>query len=269
MKEQAGAIWLIGCGNMGRSILKGWINQGIDPLQVTVIDPQVSDAPPHVRLLSQVPLGEGAPALVVLAVKPQMLATVAQWLSPLVSAQTQLLSILAGVEVAALRAQFPNAGSIVRVMPNMAASIGAGASVILSTGLDEAEQQAVSALMGALGTVEWVDNEDLFHAVTALSGSGPAFVLRFLSAMAAGGEALGLAPDQALRLAAETLKGTAALALRSTESPETLVEQVRSPNGTTHAGLNILDADGQLKHLINETLAAAATRSRELAKAAQ
>jgi pyrroline-5-carboxylate reductase len=259
----AGPIWLVGCGNMGGAMLRGWVAADIDPARVTVIDPARPDVPGGVRLLDAPPAGEPPPALAVLAVKPQLAGAAAETLAPRVGADTLLVSILAGIETATLRTLITAPQTIVRAMPNLPASIGQGVTVLFAEGLGERERCGVADLMAPLGQVEWIDDEGLFHAVTALSGSGPAFVLRFAEALAAGGVALGLSQGQAQTLALSTIRGTAALAASASESPAQLVERVRSPNGTTHAGLEMLDVS-RFAEIVAETLAAAARRSREL-----
>jgi pyrroline-5-carboxylate reductase len=264
-----GALWLVGCGNMGGAMLRGWLGSGIEPARITVIDPYLAVAPAGVRLLTGVPQGEAAPATLLLAVKPQMLSAIAESLAPALGEGTLLLSILAGVEVDTLRARLPAPRAIIRVMPNMPAAIGRGMTVLYADGCDAAQKQAADALMQPLGTNEWVDDERQFHAVTALSGSGPAFVFRFIDALAQAGAALGLPADQAARLALGTVLGSASLAEVSEESPAMLAERVASPGGTTRAGLDVLDAGGAMAALVSATLEAAAKRSAELAEAAR
>jgi pyrroline-5-carboxylate reductase len=262
-----GTIWLIGCGNMGGAMLNGWLGSGVDAAQITVIDPNLSAAPAGVRLLSTVPQGDAAPAIALLAVKPQMLGTIAGKLAPALGPDTLLLSILAGVEVTTLRARLPAPRAVIRVMPNMPAAIGKGMTILYADGCDDTQRQAADALMQPLGTNEWVAEERHFHAVTALSGSGPAFVFRFIDALARAGTALGLPADQAARLALGTVLGSALLAQASDESPAQLAERVASPGGTTRAGLDVLDAPGALQTLVQAMLEAAANRSAELAEA--
>lgn len=264
----AGPVWLIGCGNMGSAMLNGWLHAGMSATQITVIDPARPVLAEGVRVLEAIPAGEPPPALVLLAIKPQLLAQVAAQLAPALGEKTLLLSILAGVEIQTLARALPVPSNIVRVMPNTPASIGKGMSVAFAPTCDEATRALINALLTPLGAVEWVDDESLFHAVTALSGSGPAFVFRFIDALAKGGAALGLSPEQALRLAITTVEGSAALAGQSVEPPETLAARVTSPNGTTAAGLAVLDADGAFLNTLSKTLAAAEQRSRELAAAA-
>ncbi len=257
----AKTIWLVGCGNMGGAMLRGWLAHGVDPASVLVIDPHAGDLPEGVERRDAAP--EGAPPeVLLLAIKPQMLESVGPMLS--VGPETIIVSILAGVETASLARNLPGAAAYVRVMPNMPAAIGEGASAVFAPGLDAERRKQVESLVGPLGAVEWVADEDLFHAITGLSGSGPAFVFRFIDAMAAAGVAEGLAPDLAMRLALETVAGSARLALATSKSSGDLAEAVRSPNGTTHAGLVTMDAS-DFAEVVGQTVSAAAKRSRELA----
>jgi pyrroline-5-carboxylate reductase len=177
------SILLIGCGNMGGAMLAGWLAGGIDPARFTVVDPLLPEAPAGVKLLRELP--DGQFDAVLLGVKPQILSDVAPQLTLLVGPKTVLLSILAGAELDSLAARFPNSGAIVRIMPNLAAAIGKSPIALASRGLDNSGKAAVTALMAPLGKPEWID-EALFDAVTALAGSGPAFVYRFIDALAAG-----------------------------------------------------------------------------------
>lgn len=259
------SIWLVGCGNMGGAMLNGWLASGILPDAIQVIDPVARALPEGVKHGAAPPTGH-APDVLVLAIKPQMLADVGPSLR--VSATTIIISILAGVEVETLSAVLPGAAGYVRVMPNMPAAIGEGISAVYGPMLDTAGMDLVGSLVSPLGRVEWIADEALFHGVTGVSGSGPAFVLRFAEALAAGGVAEGLSPDLALRLALETLAGSARLSLKAGTSPHDLVESVRSPNGTTHAGLTVLDTS-DFADIVRRTVAATANRSRELADAAR
>ena len=257
------AIWLLGAGNMGGAMLRGWIAQGMAPTRITVIDPFVATVPDGVTLLRALP-DAGCPDVLVLAVKPQQLGDVrAAWKDR--GGPRLLVSVLAGVETQTLAQAF-GAMHVVRAMPNLPASIGQGVTVLFGDAIVRAE---VAALMAPLGMVEWIDDEEQFHAVTALSGSGPGYVFRVIEAMADAGAALGLDPGQALRLAIGTVGGSAALAAGSTEGPGTLADRVASPGGTTREGLNVLDADNAMRDLLARTLAAAARRSAELAAAAR
>ena len=180
-----------------------------------------------------------------------------------------LLSILAGAELATLSTRFPNAAAVVRVMPNLAAAIGKSPLGLVSHGLDVAGRKNVEALLAPLGTAEWLEREAELDAVTALAGSGPAFVYRFISALAQGGEALGLDSAQADRLARAMVEGAAMLAAASSDSPAELARRVTSPGGTTAAGLAVMDAGDEFARIVSEVLRAARDRGAELAAAAR
>ncbi|MDO7843219.1 pyrroline-5-carboxylate reductase [Sphingomonas immobilis] len=260
-----GRIWLAGAGNMGGAMLRGWIGSGITPDSITVIDPGSPELPGDVRHLAALPAGE-TPDTLVLAIKPQTLDTFAAAAPGL--APRLLVSILAGVEEASLAARFP-AQAIVRAMPNLPVAIGKGV-VALHAATDDAEARAAAeGLMRPLGLVEWIGDEALFDAVTALSGCGPGFVFRFVEALAEAGTALGLPADQAVRLARATVEGSGIMAAASPESPATLADRVASPGGSTREGLNVLDEGDALKVLLRETLAASARRNAEMAAAAR
>lgn len=260
----APSIWLVGCGNMGGAMLRGWLAHGVHPDSILIIDPVAKNVPDGVRLVAA-PEGP-APDILVLAIKPQSLAHVALTLA--VGPQTIVISILAGVETAVLAQRLPGARAYVRVMPNMPAAIGEGASAVFAPDLDAAGRAQVDQLVAPLGFATWVAEEDVFHAVTGVSGSGPAFVFRFIEALAAAGEAEGLSPALARQLALHTVAGSARLSLATDTAPAELAEAVRSPNGTTHAGLTVMDAS-DLRDLVRATVKATAQRSRELAEAAR
>lgn len=260
-------ILIVGCGNMGGAMLAGWLADGIAPERFTVVDPLLAEAPTGVTLLRELP-DEPFDAIL-LGVKPQLLGDVAPRLAALAGKATMLLSILAGVELASLAARFPAARGFVRIMPNLAAAIGKSPVALFAQELDDAGKAAVTALMQPLGTPEWLDAETQFDLVTALAGSGPAFVYRFIDALAAGAAALGLDRAQADRLALATVEGAAALAAASPHGPGELARRVASPGGTTEAGLKVLDADAAILRLAEATLKAAAERSAEMAAAAR
>lgn len=263
----AETLWLVGAGNMGGAMLRGWLD-GAEGGAITVIDPFIATVPDNVTLLRAIPSGAEQPDILVLAVKPQQLGDVRSVFAEKPGAPKLLLSILAGVETSTLRDAF-GATSTVRAMPNLPVSIGQGVTALFSDDADNAVRAKAAALVASLGLVEWIDEERLFDAVTALSGCGPGFLFRFIDAMAQAGEALGLPADQSLRLAVATVKGSGLLAAQSPEDPSVLADRVASPGGSTREGLNILDAHDALKRLMAETLAAAARRNAELAKAAR
>ncbi len=266
--DGAGSIWLLGCGNMGGAMLRGWLAQGIAPAKLTVIDPAGPELPQGVRLLDALPAGEEQPDVLVLAVKPQLLQEVAGAFGAKSGAPKLLISVLAGVESDVLRDGF-SAAATVRVMPNLPAQIGQGVSVLYSADADDTQRRMAEALMAVLGTIAWITGEGQFHAVTALSGSGPGYVFRFIDALAEAGAALGLPADLAAKLAIETVAGSANLAKMSVETPAVLADRVASPGGTTREGLNRLDKPDGIRNLLRETLDAAARRSAEMAAAAR
>lgn len=262
-------LLLVGCGNMGGAMLAGWLAGGMPAADFTVVDPYLAAAPAGVTLLRELPAaGAGAFDAVLLGFKPQQWAEASPPLVPLCGPGTVVLSILAGVELATLRARFPAAGGIVRIMPNLAAALGQSA-IGLFGAVDAPGRALADRLMAPLGQAEWVADEADMHLITALAGSGPAFVYRVIDALAAGAAALGLPRGQADRLALSMVQGAAALAAASPESPGQLADRVASPGGTTRAGLDVLDADGRLLGLIEDTLRAARDRSAEMAAEAR
>lgn len=260
------SILICGCGNMGGAMLSGWLRGGLEPARVTVVDPYLAEVPPGVRLLRTIPAERFGHLL--LGIKPQALDEVAPQLAPATGGAV-MLSILAGVELDSLARRFPAAAAWVRVMPNLAAAIGKSPMGVFGRGLDEAARRDVETLLAPLGTAEWLAGEEQLDAVTALAGSGPAFVYRFVAALAEGGAALGLSPDQADRLARAMVEGAAALAAASPDSPLELARRVTSPGGTTAAGLVVLDEGGNFARIVAETLRAARDRGAELAAAAR
>lgn len=261
-------LLILGCGNMGGAMLEGWLRAGFAPERFVVVDPVRESLLDGVALLRDLPESGDFDAIL-LGVKPQMLDAVAPALAALAGEGAVLLSILAGVELVSLAARFPKAGGLVRIMPNLAAALGKSPMGLVGQGLDAAGQAKVTALLAPLGAPEWLAGEGLMDAVTALGGSGPAFVYRFIDALAQGGEAIGLPADQALRLALATVEGAAALAAQAGVPPEELARRVTSPGGTTQAGLATLDADGTFAHIIAATLKAARDRGVEMAQAAR
>lgn len=257
-------ILIVGCGNMGGAMLAGWLAGGLDPASVTVVDPVLEQVPEGVTLLRDAALAS-APDLLLLGVKPQMIGELAPGLSHLAGNGATVLSILAGVELATLARLFPRAAGHVRIMPNLAAAIGKSPVALAASGLDESARERITGLMQPLGTPLWI-GEELFDAVTALTGSGPAFVYRFIDALAEAGASLGLDGDQARKLALAMTEGAALLAAGSPHAPGELADRVASPGGTTRAGLDVLDKDAALARLMADTLRAARDRSAEMAR---
>ncbi|HQV03353.1 MULTISPECIES: pyrroline-5-carboxylate reductase [unclassified Novosphingobium] len=260
------SILICGCGNMGGAMLAGWLRAGLDPERFTVVDPVLPEVPAGVRLLREIPSKRFD--FVLLGIKPQALDQVAPALAP-ASAGAVLLSILAGAEIASLAARFPQTSGLVRVMPNLAAAIGKSPMGIYAAGLDNAAKVQVEALLAPLGTAEWLASEGQLDAVTALAGSGPAFIYRIIDALGNAGAELDLDPDQARRLALAMVEGAAILAASTDLPPEELARRVTSPGGTTAAGLAVLDHDQALARLISATLRAARDRGAEMAAEAR
>ena len=258
--------WFVGCGNMGGAILEGWRGAGIDLSQAVVIRP--SGTPVEgVRTVSTPAEAGAPPKLVVLAFKPQKLDEVAPQLTPWLTSRAAIVSILAGVELASLRSRFAGAGAIVRAMPNLPVAIRRGVTALYSEDADEALRRQLGDLFAGLGFAMWMADEAKFAAVGAVAGAGPAYVARFIAALAKAGEARGLTSEIASTIALETALGTAWMAATTNEPMDAVVERVASPNGTTEAGLAVLDQ--ALDDLVAVTIEAAARRGAELAEAAR
>lgn len=262
-------IWLVGCGAMGGALLGRWLDSGLPVEAVTVVDPAPTGLPKGFTG-AVVPdaisaCGPAAdPTLMVLGIKPQLLPQLAPGLGRLLRPPPLIVSMLAGVRTNTLGAFFPGA-PVIRIMPNTPARIGRGVTALYANGAADEDVKATEWLMEAAGTTLWLEDESKFDAVTAVSGSGPAFLFRFIEALAGAAESAGLEPELAQKLALETVAGAAELAQQSDVSPAVLRQQVTSPNGTTQAGLDMLDGDGLLSSLLRSTVRAAAERSRALA----
>lgn len=256
---------LLGCGKMGSAMLQGWLAQGLGRNSVTVLEPHPSDwlEAQGIRLNRPLPK---TPAVVLIAVKPQMMAEALPALKPLGQGQTLFLSIAAGTTIARYETTFGVTTPIIRAMPNTPAAVARGITAIIGNAqAKEAHLALAETLLTAVGEVVRLESEDQIDAVTGLSGSGPAYVFHMIEAMAAAGEAQGLAPDLAMRLARATVCGAGELAYRSGETAAQLRINVTSPGGTTAAGLGILmDGDTGLPPLMRRTVAAATKRGKEL-----
>lgn len=265
----AGAIVLVGAGKMGAAMLDGWIGLGLDPARVAVIEPQPSPeiAALAARGLTLNPDRQAVrdPAVVVIAVKPQVAAEVVPALAPLIGPSSAVVSIMAGQTLASLERALPGA-AIIRTMPNTPAAIGRGITVAVANARVAPHQRDLAhRLLAAIGTVEWVADEALIDAVTAVSGSGPAYVFLLAETLAQAGAAAGLPADLAGRLARATVAGSGELLHRSPLDPQTLRRNVASPGGTTAAALDVLMGHDGLAPLMQRAVAAATRRSRELA----
>jgi pyrroline-5-carboxylate reductase len=265
--EASNSFWLIGSGNMAGAMLHGWLDAGMDPARFLVVRPSGRAVAPGVQVVTALPEQAPPPELVMLGIKPQKLDEVAPWLAPRLGPGTILISILAGVEQASLRERFPGVRAVVKAMPNTPVALRKGVVELFSDNADGEVRSRIHALMAALGHAAWFDDERLFHAAGHLTGAGPAFLFRYIDALAAAGEGLGLPPGQAAQLALAMAEGAGALAARSGESMATLVQRVASPGGTTQAGLAVLDEG--LNDLVRRTLEASRRRSGEMAQEAR
>lgn len=260
-------LFLVGCGNMAGQILSRWLACGLDPARVTVLRPSGRAVADGVAVVTDYPPALPAGTLVLLGMKPHQIGAVADALAPHCRADTPMVSILAGTTLAELRARFPMVHDIVRAMPNLPVGIGQGVTALYAdvrTSTDVTAQ--VETLIAPLGQAEWIADEAQFNAVTALSGCGPAFLFRFVDALARAAEAIGIPAEQAARMALGTVQGAASMAASASDSPAALADQVASPGGMTRKGLDMLDADDRLLRLLVDTLVAARDRGDAMAR---
>ncbi|MFZ5962414.1 pyrroline-5-carboxylate reductase [Thalassococcus sp. BH17M4-6] len=256
---------LLGCGKMGSAMLEGWLNRGLPNASVWVLDPQPSDW----LQSSGVHLNDGLPddpAVVLIAVKPQMMGDALPGLQALGNGATLFVSVAAGIPIATYERLLGSDTPVIRAMPNTPAAVGRGITAIIGNARTDAKQMdQAELLLSAVGEVVRLDDEAQMDAVTGVSGSGPAYVFHMIECLAAAGEAEGLAPDLALQLARATVAGAGALAMAG-EDPGQLRKNVTSPGGTTQAGLEVLmDEENGLPPLMRATVRAAAARSKALA----
>lgn len=268
-----GPLVLAGAGKMGSALLSGLLQRGLDPKLVFVQDPAPSDAVRaelarhDITVTPTIGALPAPPAVIVAAVKPQVMDDVFPPLAATAGPDTLVLSIAAGRTIASFAQHLPGGTAIVRSMPNTPASIGRGMTVCCANAhVTEMQRSLADAMLAAVGEVAWVEDEALLDAVTAVSGSGPAYVFLLAEALTDAGRAAGLDADLARRLARETVTGAAALLAGSPLQPDKLRENVTSPGGTTAAALDVLMADDGLTSLMTRAVAAATARSRALAK---
>jgi pyrroline-5-carboxylate reductase len=266
----AGPLLLVGAGKMGGALLEGWLRQGLDPAIIFVQDPAPSAqvealAERHGVVAGTAPDLPAEPAVIVLAVKPQLTDKLLPEVEPLLGESTVVLSIAAGRTLASLSRQLPQDVAIVRAMPNIPASIGEGISVaVANANVTPEQKRECEGLLAAVGEVIFLDDETLLDAVTAVSGSGPAYVFLLAEYLAEAGVEAGLDPKLADRLARATIAGAGRLLRQSALTAAELRETVTSPHGTTAAALEELMVEKGLRHLLRRAVAAAAKRSREL-----
>jgi pyrroline-5-carboxylate reductase len=267
--EFRGTLVLVGAGKMGSAMLDGWLARGLDPKKIVVIEPEPVKAVKALvrRGLKLNPKDKvGVASAIVIAVKPQSAPEALPPLARYIDKATLVLSIMAGRTIGFLEKSLPGGTAIVRAMPNTPAAIGRGISVaVANTKISKRQRKQASDLLAAIGKVEWVPDEALMDAVTALSGSGPAYIFLLAECMARAGVTAGLPPELATRLARETVAGSAELLHRSDLDAATLRQNVTSPGGTTAAALEVLMGPGGFDQLLTQAIAAATQRSRDLA----
>lgn len=258
-------LLFFGCGNMGGAMLEGWIAGGADPASFIVVDPMAQSLPKGVAHFTDASQVGRKVGVALAAVKPQIFADISSQLESVLTEDALVFSVMAGVRIKTLQSALPGR-AIVRLMPNLAAALGKSPLGLFESSGEAALRAEIETLLSPLGTSVWISEEPLMDAVTALAGSGPAFVYRFIDALAKAGEALGLDPEVSATLAKTMVDGSVDLAVGSDASPEELARRVTSPGGTTAAGLSVLDAG--LQQLVTETLKAARDRGVELSKPA-
>lgn len=260
--------WFIGCGNMGGAILDGWRLGGLDLGAVTIIRPS-GKAVGGTRTVTNFGDAGPPPKLVILAFKPQKLDEIALELRRYLSGSTAIISLLAGTEIASLRRRFPGAATIVRATPNLPVAVRRGVTGLYSPDANARTQDEINNLFSALGFAIWMTDESKLAALGAVAGAGPAYVARFVAALTKAGEQRGLSRDIAATIARETVLGTVWMAANSGEDMASIARRVASPNGTTEAGLAVLDHDEVLDKLLALTIEAAAKRGEVLAEEAR
>jgi pyrroline-5-carboxylate reductase len=269
-RSLAGPLLLVGAGKMGGALLAGWLREGLDPKSVFIRDPSPSREVAELIARHEIATGaaiepDAPPSVILLAVKPQLIDAVLPGLAPLFGKDSVLLSVAAGRTLANLASLLPKRVAIVRAMPNTPAAVGRGMTVACANDAVSRDQALrCTMLLEGVGEVIWIDDENLMDAVTAVSGSGPAYVFLFAECLADAGIEAGLDPDLAMRLARATIAGAGELLRLSSDSPSKLRENVTSPKGVTAEALAVLMSKGGLKELLDRAVKAAAKRSREL-----
>lgn len=265
------SLLLVGGGKMGSALLSGWLARGFAARDIRVIEPNADAAQAYAK--SGVAIGASPddipatakPETVLFAVKPQVMETVVPTYRRF-AAGALFVSIAAGKPIVFFEKHLGQGAAVVRVMPNTPAAVGRGISVaVANRNVSPAQRAGAQSLLEAVGEVSWVEDEALIDAVTAVSGSGPAYVFLLVECMAEAGVAAGLAPDLAMRLARATVAGSGELLHQASEGAATLRKNVTSPGGTTEAALKVLMAEPGLRALMTRAIEAAARRSRELA----
>jgi len=270
--DLGGPLILVGCGKMGGAMLEGWLKRGASAQDIVVVEPHARSAAPfvaqgvtHAASLNELSAGT-APAVIVLAVKPQQMDAALGDGAAVAGPGTLVLSIAAGRTIGAFEDGFGAGAAIVRAMPNTPAAVGRGMSVLCANAAVRPDQRALAgSLMSAVGAVAWVEDEALLDAVTAVSGGGPAYVFLLIECLARAGVEAGLPEDLSMQIARATVAGSGELVRQSDLPASKLRENVTSPAGTTLEALRVLMAPDGLQALMNRAIAAAAQRSRDLA----
>jgi len=268
-----GPLLLAGAGKMGGAILSGLLARGLKPEHIIVLDPAPSAemlrllAERGIRCASSIEVLAEPPSVILLAVKPQVMDEAVAPLAEHAGPGTLVLTIAAGRSLQSIEAHLPQRTPVVRAMPNTPAAIGRGITVATSNPHVSSEQRKLAhELLSSLGKVLWVEDEELLDPVTAVSGSGPAYVFLLVECLAEAGQAAGLDAELSEELARATVMGSAALLEQTDHDVSKLREQVTSPGGTTAAALAILNGPGGLRPLLKAAVAAATKRGRELSK---
>jgi pyrroline-5-carboxylate reductase len=267
--NEIGPVVLVGAGKMGLAMARGWVAGGLPPDRLVMVDPFAGEVTKRFAAESGVRLAETTEGILVhvlvLAVKPQNMLAILPQLLPSIGRHTLVISIAAGISLHTLAAGL-DTDRVVRAMPNTPAQVGKGITGVVGLNVTETDRAIADALLGAAGELIWFDEESSLDAVTAVSGSGPAYVFHLVEALAEAGVRQGLEPEQAMLLARQTVIGSAAL-MEADESPASLLrENVTSPKGTTAAALDVLMAEDGLGALMDRAVSAARRRSEELGR---
>jgi len=267
-----GTLVLVGCGKMGGAMLEGWLKAGADPAKIAVLEPRPAPETEALLAKHKVSLNPAVKNIsdaevVIIAVKPQVMGDVLPPLAPLQKSKPLILSVAAGKTIATFEAAFGKDASVIRTIPNTPAAIGRGITAMVGNAhVSPKQMQLAEALLSSTGEVVKVDKESDIDLVTAVSGSGPAYVFLLAEVLAAAGEKAGLSKEIATQLARATVSGAGELMRQSGTDAAILRQNVTSPNGTTYAALQVLMADDNgMKPLFEKAIAAAAHRSKELA----
>lgn len=266
-----GTLLLVGCGKMGGALLAGWLERGVDPTQVVVVEPALDPSrisiPQGVQVVASADeiAADVSPSVILFAVKPQAMGDVVPAYAKYAADGAVYLSIAAGTPISFFQNQFGDAANVVRVMPNTPAAVGQGMSVLCANGnVGSAQKELCGALLEAVGQTAWLEEEALMDAVTAVSGSGPAYVFLLIESLAEAGRKVGLPDALAQQLALQTVAGSGELARQSEDAPAQLRVNVTSPGGTTAAALDVLMASDGLQPIMDAAVAAAEQRGKEL-----